>query len=66
MTSSSKASLARQSAIDPEHKSRNHAFNSAVERRLDQTTDMDKPVPDKLKPMLVGKFVCATYTSKRE
>jgi hypothetical protein len=53
-------------ALDPDHKSRSHAFNSAVERRLQETTDMDKPVPDKLKKMLVGKFVCATYTSNRE
>ncbi len=53
-------------ALDPEHKSRSHAFNSAVQRRLDETTDMDKPVPNHLQKMLVGKFVCATYTSKRE
>jgi hypothetical protein len=53
-------------AIDPEHKSRNHAFNSAVEERLKLTTDMDKPVPNYLKAMLVGKFVCATYTSRTE
>ncbi len=52
--------------IDPEHKSRSHAFNSAVEERLKQTTDMDKPVPNYLKPMLVGKFVCATYSSRTE
>src|SRR5262245_12869188 len=53
-------------ALDPEHKSRSHAFNSAVEERLKRTTDMDKPVPNYLKAMLVGKFVCATYTSKLE
>jgi hypothetical protein len=52
--------------IDPEHKSGSHAFNSAVERRLKETTDMEKPVPNYLKKMLVGKFVCVPYTSKRE
>jgi hypothetical protein len=56
----------RERAIDPENKSRSHAFNSAVERRLQETTDMDKPVPNHLKKMLVGKFVCATYTSRRD
>ncbi len=53
-------------AMDPEHKSRSHAFNSAVEEQLKQATDMDKPVPNNLKKMLVGKFVCATYTSRTE
>jgi hypothetical protein len=53
-------------AIDPDHKSRSHAFNSAVEERLKLTTDMEKPVPSHLKKMLVGKFVCATYTSRTE
>jgi hypothetical protein len=53
-------------ALDPEHKSRSHAFNSAVEARLQRTTDMDKPVPNYLKAMLVGKFVCATYSSRME
>jgi hypothetical protein len=52
--------------IDPEKKSRSHAFNSAVEERLKLTTDMDKPVPSHLQKMLVGKFVCATYTSRTE
>lgn len=52
--------------MDPEHKSRSHAFNSAVDEALKQATDMDKPVPNNLKKMLVGKFVCATYTSQRE
>jgi hypothetical protein len=47
--------------IDPDHKSRSHAFNSAVWERLKQATDMEAPVPDHLKSMLVGKFVCATY-----
>lgn len=53
-------------AIDPEHKSKSHAFNSAVEARLKRTTDMEQPVPNYLKEMLVGKFVCATYTSNIE
>jgi hypothetical protein len=53
-------------AIDPEHKSPSHAMNSAVEERLKLTTDMEKPVPTNLKKMLVGKFVCATYTSRTE
>jgi hypothetical protein len=52
--------------IDPEKKSRSYAFNSAVDERLKRTTDMDKPVPSHLKKMLVGKFVCATYTSRTE
>jgi hypothetical protein len=49
--------------IDPENKSRNHAFNSAVSERLKQTTDMESAVPGHLVGMLVGKFVCATYRS---
>lgn len=53
-------------AIDPDHKSRSYAFNSAVEERLKLTTDMEKPVPSHLKKMLVGKFVCATYTSQTQ
>jgi hypothetical protein len=47
--------------MDPDHKSRSHAFNSAVGERLKQTTDMESPVPGHLVAMLVGKFVCATY-----
>jgi hypothetical protein len=53
-------------ALDPDHKSRSHAFNSAVEARLERTTDMEQPVPNYLKAMLVGKFVCATYSSRME
>jgi hypothetical protein len=53
-------------ALDPEHKSNSHAFNSAVEARLKRTTDMEQPVPNYLKAMLVGKFVCATYSSRME
>jgi hypothetical protein len=53
-------------AIAPEKKSRSHAFNSAVEERLKLTTDMDKPVPSHLKKTLLGKYVCATYTSRTE
>jgi hypothetical protein len=52
--------------VDPEHKSRSHAFNSAVEERLRLTTDMDKPVPNHLKKLLVENFACATYTSRIE
>jgi hypothetical protein len=47
--------------LDPEHKSGNAAFNSAVLRRLKLTTDMDKPVPDKLKGDLVEKWACVPY-----
>ena len=53
-------------ALDPDHKSSSHAFNSAVEARLKRTTDMEQPVPNYLKTMLVGKFVCATYSSRME
>ena len=53
-------------ALDPDHKSGSHAFNSAVEARLKKTTDMEQPVPNYLKAMLVGKFVCATYSSRME
>jgi len=49
--------------IDPDHKSRSHAFNSAEGERLKQTTDMESAVPVHLRAMLVGKFVCATYRS---
>jgi hypothetical protein len=52
--------------IDKEHKSRSHAFNSAVEERLKESTDMDKPVPSHLKHLLVEQGACATYTSQRE
>jgi hypothetical protein len=52
--------------IDKEHKSRSHAFNSAVEERLKEATDMDKPVPSHLKHLLVEQGACATYTSQRE
>jgi hypothetical protein len=52
--------------IDKDHKSRSHAFNSAVEERLKETTDMDKPVPPNLKHLLVEQGACATYTSLRE
>jgi hypothetical protein len=48
-------------AIDPEHKSGESAFDSAVEDRLAKTTNMEQPVPGHLTSMLVGKFVCATY-----
>lgn len=47
--------------IDPDHKSRSHAFNSAVEDRLKQTTDMEQPVPDHLKPLLVEQYACVKF-----
>ena len=47
--------------LDPEHKSGNAAFNSAVLRRLKLTTDMEKPVPDNLKGDLVEKWACVPY-----
>jgi hypothetical protein len=53
-------------ALDPDNKSRSHAFNSAVEAALKRTTDMEQPVPNHLKNRLVGKFVCVTYTSNIE
>jgi hypothetical protein len=48
--------------LDPEHKSPVHAFNSAVEDRLGQTTDMEQPVPDDLTSLLVDQFACHVYT----
>jgi hypothetical protein len=47
--------------LDPEHKSNNAAFNSAVLRRLKQTTAMEKPVPDKLRVTLVENWACVPY-----
>lgn len=47
--------------IDPEHKSKSHAFNSAVEDKLKNTTDMEQPVPDHLKKLLVEQFACVRF-----
>lgn len=47
--------------IDPDHKSGSHAFNSAVEDRLKQTTDMEEPVPDHLKRLLVEQYACVKF-----
>ena len=43
--------------IPDEHKSKNRAFNRAVEERLKATTDMDKEAPAKL----VGRWLCVPY-----
>ena len=47
--------------LDPDSKSSNAAFNSAVLRRLKQTTDMEQPVPENLRDMLVEKWACVPY-----
>jgi hypothetical protein len=47
--------------LDPDHRSKNHAFNSAVEDRLKATTDMEAPVPDHLKKLLVEQFACVKF-----
>jgi hypothetical protein len=47
--------------IDPDHKSKSHAFNSAVEDKLKNTTDMEQPVPDHLKSLLVEQFACVRF-----
>lgn len=47
--------------LDPEHKSRSYAFNSAVEDRLRKATDMDRRVPDHLKKVLVEQFACVPF-----
>jgi hypothetical protein len=47
--------------LDPDSKSGNSAFNSAVLRRLKQTTDMEQPVPENLRDMLVEKWACVPY-----
>ena len=49
--------------IDPDHKSTSHAFNSAVEDKLKNTTDMEQPVPDHLKSLLVEQFACVKFKS---
>ena len=47
--------------VDPQHKSRSAAFNSAVEERLRRTSDMDKPVPNHLKELLVRQGACVIF-----
>jgi hypothetical protein len=47
--------------IDPDHKSRSHAFNSAVEDRLKKTTDMEQPVPEHLHKLLVEQYACVPF-----
>jgi len=47
--------------LDPDHKSTSHAYNSAVEERLEKTTDMEAPVPAHLKPLLVDQFACVIF-----
>jgi hypothetical protein len=47
--------------LDPDHKSGNAAFNSAVLRRLKETTDMEQPVPENLRDMLVENWACVPY-----
>ena len=50
--------------IDPQHKSRSFAFNSAVEERIRRTTDMDKPVPSHLKELLVRQGACVIFKNE--
>jgi len=50
-----------EAELDPDHKSGNAAFNSAVLRRVKATTDMEAPVPDKLKKMLVENSACVPF-----
>lgn len=48
--------------LDEKHKSKNPGFNSAVEESLRKSKTLKgEPVPDHLKDMLVGKFVCVTF-----
>jgi hypothetical protein len=47
--------------LDPDHKSGNAAFNSAVLRRVKATTDMERAVPGTLKQMLVEEGACFPY-----
>jgi hypothetical protein len=51
--------------VHPDHKSKSYALNSAVEARLKDTTNMEAPVPDKLKHQLVDIGICAIYSSDR-
>ncbi len=50
--------------VDPQHKSRSAAFNSAVEERLRRTSDMDKPVPNHLKELLVRQGACVIFKNE--
>jgi len=50
--------------VDPQHKSRSAAFNSAVEERLRRTSDMDKPVPSHLKELLVKQGACVIFKNE--
>jgi hypothetical protein len=50
--------------VDPQHKSRSAAFNSAVEERLRRTSDMDKPVPTHLKELLVRQGACVIFKNE--
>ena len=48
--------------LNPDKKSSNAAFNSAVLRRLKLTTDMDKPVPANDRATVVEGWACVPYT----
>jgi hypothetical protein len=47
--------------VPPEYRSRNHAFNQAVEEALKHTTDMEAPVPAHLVKLLVENPICKRY-----
>lgn len=49
-------------AVPDEHKSADRTFNRAVEERLRITTDMEGPVPERLRDRLVEKWLCVPYT----
>jgi hypothetical protein len=49
--------------LDPGRSEGPAPFVSAVRKALDETTDMEQPVPDHLKKQLVGKFVCTNFKS---
>ena len=47
--------------LDPEGKSGNAAFNSAVLRSIKEASGMEQPVPPHLKQMLVEQGACVTF-----
>jgi hypothetical protein len=47
--------------LDPDGKSGNAAFNSAVLRSVKEASGMEQPVPAHLKQMLVEQGACATF-----
>lgn len=48
--------------LDPEHRSGHARFDAAVEKSLILSKQLHgDPVPEELKPILLGKYVCATF-----